>query len=81
MDLAQKKQYSFSCNKQTRNVRSSTFKTWKIDRQITIPAPDLKGRLEILKIHAQKKKLSDEVNLESIAEDTAGLQELNLLIF
>ena len=53
----------------------------RFDRQITIPAPDLKGRLEILKIHAQKKKLSDEVNLESIAEDTAGLQELNLLIF
>ena len=44
----------------------------RFDRQITIPAPDLKGRLEILKIHAQKKKLSDEVNLESIAEDTAG---------
>ena len=44
----------------------------RFDRQITIPAPDLKGRLEILKIHAQKKMLSDEVNLESIAEDTAG---------
>ena len=44
----------------------------RFDRQITIPTPDLKGRLEILKIHSKEKKLSDEINLESIAEDTAG---------
>lgn len=44
----------------------------RFDRQITIPAPDLKGRLEILKIHSKDKRISDEVNLESIAEDTAG---------
>ena len=44
----------------------------RFDRQITIPAPDLKGRLEILKIHGADKKLADDVNLESIAEDTAG---------
>lgn len=44
----------------------------RFDRQITITVPDLKGRLEILKIHAEDKKLSDDVNLESIAEDTAG---------
>ncbi len=44
----------------------------RFDRQITIPTPDLKGRLEILKIHAKDKKISGEVNLESIAEDTAG---------
>ena len=44
----------------------------RFDRQITIPAPDLRGRLEILKIHSREKKLSDEINLESIAEDTAG---------
>lgn len=44
----------------------------RFDRQITIPVPDLKGRLEILKIHAKNKKISDDVNLESIAEDTAG---------
>ena len=44
----------------------------RFDRQITIPNPDLKGRLEILKIHSKDKKLSDDVNLESIAEDTAG---------
>ena len=44
----------------------------RFDRQITIPAPDLKGRLEILKIHSKDKKISEDVNLESIAEDTAG---------
>ena len=44
----------------------------RFDRQITIPTPDLKGRLEILRIHSAEKKLSDSVNLESIAEDTAG---------
>ena len=44
----------------------------RFDRRITIPAPDLKGRLDILKIHARDKKISDNVNLESIAEDTAG---------
>ena len=44
----------------------------RFDRQITIPVPDLKGRLEILRIHAKDKKLADSVNLASIAEDTAG---------
>ena len=44
----------------------------RFDRQITIPTPDLKGRLEILKIHSKDKRLADDVNLESIAEDTAG---------
>lgn len=44
----------------------------RFDRQVTIPTPDLKGRLEILKIHAKDKRVSERVNLESIAEDTAG---------
>ncbi len=44
----------------------------RFDRQITIPTPDLKGRLEILKIHSKDKEVSENVNLESIAEDTAG---------
>ena len=44
----------------------------RFDRQITIPAPDKKGRTEILKIHSKDKKIADDVDLESIAEDTAG---------
>lgn len=44
----------------------------RFDRQVTIPAPDLKGRKEILEIHAKNKKLADDVLLNDIAEDTAG---------
>ncbi len=44
----------------------------RFDRQVTIGSPDLKGREEILKIHAKEMKLADEVSFESIAEDTAG---------
>ena len=44
----------------------------RFDRQITIAAPDAKGREDILKIHAKNKKLSPEISLEEIATDTAG---------
>ena len=44
----------------------------RFDRQITIPAPDITGREEILKIHSKDKKLANDVSLHSIAEDTAG---------
>ncbi|MCI8654686.1 MAG: ATP-dependent zinc metalloprotease FtsH [Clostridia bacterium] len=44
----------------------------RFDRQITIPAPDLKGREEILKIHSANKKLAEGITLRGIAEDTAG---------
>ena len=53
-------------------LEKALLRPGRFDRQITIPVPDLKGRLEILKIHARDKKISDDVNLESIAEDTAG---------
>ena len=44
----------------------------RFDRQITIAAPDAKGREEILKIHSANKKLSSEIDLAEIATDTAG---------
>ena len=44
----------------------------RFDRQITVALPDLNGREAILKIHAKDKKFSSDVNLRSIAEDTAG---------
>ena len=44
----------------------------RFDRTITIALPDLRGREEILKIHSKNKKLSKDVNLKSIAGDTAG---------
>ena len=44
----------------------------RFDRQIRIGLPDLNGREAILKIHAKGKKFDENVNLRSIAEDTAG---------
>lgn len=50
----------------------------RFDRRITIALPDLKGREEILKIHAKEKKFAEDVNLRSIAEDTAGFTGADL---
>ena len=44
----------------------------RFDRQITIALPDLNGREAILKIHSKEKKLADDVDLKSIAANTAG---------
>ena len=44
----------------------------RFDRQITVATPDVRGREDILKIHAKDKKLAQNVSLKSIAEDTAG---------
>lgn len=50
----------------------------RFDRRITIGLPDLRGREAILKIHAKEKKFADDVNLKSIAEDTAGFTGADL---
>ncbi|MBM4108657.1 MAG: ATP-dependent zinc metalloprotease FtsH [Phycisphaerae bacterium] len=42
----------------------------RFDRQIHVPLPDVKGRLEILKVHAKKVKLADDVDLERVARIT-----------
>ena len=44
----------------------------RFDRQITIGLPDMNGREKILEIHAKNKQLADDVNLKTIAGDTAG---------
>ena len=44
----------------------------RFDRQIVVDLPDIKGREEILRVHAAKKPLADEVKLEKIARVTAG---------
>ena len=44
----------------------------RFDRQITIAAPDARGREEILKIHSKNKPLGDDISLKEIATDTAG---------
>lgn len=50
----------------------------RFDRRITIGLPDMKGREEILKIHAKDKKFAEDVNLKSVAEDTAGFTGADL---
>ena len=44
----------------------------RFDRHVAVPAPDLKGREEILKVHAKKVKLSPQVNLHTVAKGTPG---------
>lgn len=44
----------------------------RFDRTINIALPDIRGREEILKIHSRNKKLAKNVDLKSIAGDTAG---------
>ncbi len=54
----------------------------RFDRQIYVPLPDLKGREEILNIHAKNIKIADGVRLDSIARGTPGFSgaELSNLI-
>ncbi len=50
----------------------------RFDRQVYIGLPDVKGREEILKVHAKDKPLGDDVNLNSIARGTAGFSGADL---
>ncbi len=44
----------------------------RFDRHINVPSPDMKGREEILKVHAKKVKMAKEVDLSVIAKSTPG---------
>ena len=50
----------------------------RFDRQVTVNVPDVKGRLEILNVHARNKKLSEEISLEAIARRTPGFSGADL---
>ncbi len=50
----------------------------RFDRQVIVDAPDLKGRLEILKVHAQNKKIDPSVSLDAIARRTPGFTGADL---
>ncbi|MDY5101272.1 MAG: ATP-dependent zinc metalloprotease FtsH [Oscillospiraceae bacterium] len=50
----------------------------RFDRQIYVGAPDVKGREEILKVHARNKMLGDDVDLKSIARGTIGFTGADL---
>ena len=57
---------------------SALLRPGRFDRQVTVDAPDIKGRLEILKVHARNKKLSEEVSLDAIARRTPGFTGADL---
>ncbi len=50
----------------------------RFDRKITVAAPDVRGREDILKVHAQNKPLGDDVDLTQIAQTTAGFTGADL---
>jgi cell division protease FtsH len=50
----------------------------RFDRQVSVDPPDIKGRLEVLEVHARNKKLAPEVSLEAIARRTPGFSGADL---
>ena len=50
----------------------------RFDRQIVVGTPDVKARQQILEVHARKKKLAEDVNLETIAKNTSGFAGADL---
>lgn len=57
---------------------SALLRPGRFDRQVTVDAPDIKGRLSILNVHARNKKLADEISLEAIARRTPGFTGADL---
>jgi cell division protease FtsH len=50
----------------------------RFDRQVQVDPPDYKGRLEILTVHSQNKKLDPSINLEVVARRTTGFSGADL---
>ncbi len=50
----------------------------RFDRQITVNYPDIRGRLEILKVHVKGKPMEETVDLEDIAKGTTGFTGADL---
>ena len=50
----------------------------RFDRKVAVGRPDIKGREEILKVHANGKPLGDDVDLQQIAQTTAGFTGADL---
>lgn len=57
---------------------SALLRPGRFDRQIMVDPPDVKGRLEILDVHARNKKLAEEVSLDAIARRTPGFTGADL---
>ncbi len=57
---------------------SALMRPGRFDRQVMVDAPDFKGRIEILEVHARNKKLAPDVSIESIARRTPGFSGADL---
>jgi cell division protease FtsH len=51
----------------------------RFDRQVVLDAPDVRGRVDILKVHTKGKPLADDVNMEVIARLTPGFSGADLM--
>lgn len=57
---------------------SALMRPGRFDRQVIVDAPDFKGRIEILEVHARNKKLAPDVSIETIARRTPGFSGADL---
>ncbi|MGB5134738.1 MAG: ATP-dependent zinc metalloprotease FtsH [Prochlorococcaceae cyanobacterium] len=57
---------------------SALLRPGRFDRQVMVDVPDIKGRLEILRVHSRNKKLAEDVSLETIARRTPGFSGADL---
>ncbi|WP_267384179.1 ATP-dependent zinc metalloprotease FtsH2 [Cyanobacterium sp. uoEpiScrs1] len=57
---------------------SALMRPGRFDRQVIVDAPDFKGRIEILEVHARNKKLDPNVSIEAIARRTPGFSGADL---
>lgn len=57
---------------------SALMRPGRFDRQVIVDAPDFKGRIAILEVHARNKKLAPEVSIEAVARRTPGFSGADL---
>ncbi|MEY3297286.1 MAG: ATP-dependent metalloprotease [Cyanobacteriota bacterium] len=57
---------------------SALLRPGRFDRQVTVDPPDIKGRVEVLEVHARNKKLAEDISLEAIARRTPGFTGADL---
>ena len=57
---------------------SALLRPGRFDRQVSVDPPDIKGRLEVLQVHARNKKLGEDISLEVIARRTPGFTGADL---
>jgi cell division protease FtsH len=50
----------------------------RFDRQVFVPPPDMRGRIQILEVHTKSKPLAQDVNLERVARHASGLTGADL---